>query len=103
MTTERPKKRRRDYRDDDISTLVVDGAVATARFSQHAADGNGAWIVSAHAARLFTRTQAITALALVGSLDGRGSLDLLTPEGWTSPRTPGQRPSAIMKGACSRA
>ena len=35
--------------------------LATARFSQHvAANGDGAWIVSAHPARLFTRDQAIT-------------------------------------------
>ena len=51
-------------------TLAIDGeTVATARFSQHAAaDGNGAWIVSTHAARLFTRGQAITALTLAGRL-----------------------------------
>ena len=37
--------------------------LATARFSQHvAANGDSAWIVSAHPARLFTRDQAITAL-----------------------------------------
>jgi hypothetical protein len=51
---------------DNFIALEVDGAViATARFSQHAAtDGNGAWIVSAHPARLFNRNQAITALTL---------------------------------------
>ena len=39
--------------------------LATARFSQHvAANGDGAWIVSAHPARLFTRDQAITALTV---------------------------------------
>jgi hypothetical protein len=50
--------------------LEVDGAVvATAHFSQHrAADGNGAWIVSTHPARLFTRNQAITALTLAERL-----------------------------------
>jgi hypothetical protein len=50
--------------------LEVNGAVAaTARFSQYAAaDGNGAWIVSTHAARLFTRNQAITALTLAERL-----------------------------------
>jgi hypothetical protein len=43
--------------------------VATARFSQHAAaDGNGAWIVSAHPARLFSRNHAITALTLAERL-----------------------------------
>jgi hypothetical protein len=43
------------------------GAVtrASARFSKDAAaDGNGAWIVSTHPARLFCRNQAITALTL---------------------------------------
>jgi hypothetical protein len=39
--------------------------VATARFSvDAAADGNGAWIVSTHRARLFSRNEAITALTL---------------------------------------
>jgi len=57
--------------------LVVDGEiVASARFSQHAAaDGNGAWIVSTHPARLFTRNGAITALTLAERLAagcGRG-------------------------------
>jgi hypothetical protein len=47
-------------------TLEIDDrVVATARFSEHAAaDGNGAWIVSTHPARLFSRNQAITALVL---------------------------------------
>jgi hypothetical protein len=35
-----------------------DRVVAVARFSQHAAaDGNGAWIVSTHPARLFNPTR----------------------------------------------
>ena len=48
----------------DTMTVEIGGrVVATARFSEHAvAGGNGAWIVSAHPARLFTRDQAITAL-----------------------------------------
>ena len=56
--------------EDDFMTLEVDGAVvATARFSQDAAaDGNSAWIVSTHLARLFTRNQAITALTLAERL-----------------------------------
>ena len=51
---------------DDTMTLEIgDRVVATARFSQHAAaDGNGAWIVSTHPARLFSRDQAITALTV---------------------------------------
>ena len=54
----------------EYMALEVDGAiVATARFSEHAAaDGNGAWIVSTHPARLFTRNQAITALTLAERL-----------------------------------
>ncbi|HEY2264925.1 MAG TPA: hypothetical protein VGI96_20045 [Streptosporangiaceae bacterium] len=48
---------------------IGDRIVATARFSQHAtADGNGAWIVSTHPARLFIRNQAIIALALAERL-----------------------------------
>jgi hypothetical protein len=52
---------------DDTMTLMIDNrVVATARFSGHAAaDGGGAWIVSTHPARLFTRDQAITALTVV--------------------------------------
>jgi hypothetical protein len=55
---------------DGTMTLTVGGAVfAIARFSPDAAaDGNGAWIVSTHAARLFTRNQAITALVLAERL-----------------------------------
>jgi hypothetical protein len=55
---------------NEYMSLVVDGEViATARFSQHAAaDGNGAWIVSTHPARLFSRNQAITALTLAERL-----------------------------------
>jgi hypothetical protein len=55
---------------DEYMTLTVnDKVVAIARFSQDAAaDGNGAWIVSNHPARLFYRNQAITALTLVERL-----------------------------------
>jgi hypothetical protein len=50
---------------DTMTLKTGDRVVATARFSQHAAaDGNGAWIVSTHPARLFTRDQAITALTV---------------------------------------
>ncbi len=50
---------------DDAMTLEIDApVVATARFSPHAAaDGHGAWIVSTHPARLFSRNQAITGLS----------------------------------------
>jgi hypothetical protein len=63
---------------DERMTLAVDGEmVASARFSQHAAaDGNGAWIVSTHPARLFTRNGAITALTLAERLTaGYGDSD----------------------------
>ena len=55
--------------DDTMTLEICDRVVATARFSSHAAaDCNGAWIVSTHPARLFTRNQAITALALAERL-----------------------------------
>jgi hypothetical protein len=56
--------------ESELMALEINGAVvATARFSQDAAaDGNGAWIVSTHTARLFTRNGAITALKLAERL-----------------------------------
>jgi hypothetical protein len=44
-------------------SLEIDGRItATAECCQQAAaDGHGAWIVSCHPGRLFTRNQAITA------------------------------------------
>jgi hypothetical protein len=55
--------------EDNFMALEVDGAVvATARFSRHAAGDNGAWIVSTHPARLFSRNEAITALTLAECL-----------------------------------
>lgn len=50
----------------DTMTLEIDNCVvATARAGEHtAAGGSGAWIVSTHPARLFTRDQAITALTI---------------------------------------
>jgi hypothetical protein len=65
--------------EDNLMTLTVgDTVLATARFSRHAAaDGNGAWIVSTHPARLFYRDQAITALSLAERLaEGYGDDDL---------------------------
>ena len=51
----------------DTMTVKTGGRVAAAaRFSEHAAAGCGAWIVSTHPARLFTRDQAITALTVAG-------------------------------------
>jgi hypothetical protein len=54
----------------EFMALEVNGAViAAARFSQYAAtDGNGAWIVSTHPARLFSANQAVTALSLAERL-----------------------------------
>jgi hypothetical protein len=55
--------------DEYMSLAIDDQVIATARFGQHAAaNGNGAWIVSTHPARLFTRNQAITALTLAERL-----------------------------------
>ena len=55
---------------DDRMTLEIGNCfVATARFSEHAAaGGNGAWIISTHPARLFSRNHAITALTLAERL-----------------------------------
>jgi hypothetical protein len=41
---------------DTMTLETGNRVVATARFSEHAtADGNGAWIISTHLARLFAR------------------------------------------------
>ena len=54
---------------DSMTLEIGDHVIATARFSEHAAaDGNGAWIVPTHPARLFSRNQAITALTLAERL-----------------------------------
>ena len=55
--------------DDSMSLEIGDRVIATAEFSEHgAADGHGAWIVSCHPGRLFTRNQAITAMVLAERL-----------------------------------
>jgi hypothetical protein len=56
--------------EDDFMTAEFGGRViAAARYSSHAAaDGQGAWIVSDHPSRLFTRNQAITAMVLAERL-----------------------------------
>jgi hypothetical protein len=64
---------------DDMMILEIeDRVVATAWFSEYAAaHGVGAWIVSTHSARLFSRNQAITALTLAERLAaGYGGDDL---------------------------
>ncbi len=50
--------------------LEIDGCVtATAELREHAAaDGHGAWVVSCHPGRPFTRNQAITAMVLAERL-----------------------------------
>jgi hypothetical protein len=55
---------------DEFMIATVDGEiVAHARWSWYrAADGNGAWIVSTYTALVFSRNQAITALAHAGRL-----------------------------------
>jgi hypothetical protein len=56
--------------EDNFMALEADGVVvATARFSRYAAgDDLGAWIVSTHPRRLFSRNEAITALTLAERL-----------------------------------
>jgi hypothetical protein len=78
---------------DDTMTLKIGGrVVATARFSEHAAaNGNGAWIVSGHPTRLFTRDQAITALT-VGEL-GEGGYPAATRSWSRSARNCDDRPA----------
>ena len=51
-------------------SLEIGGRViATAELRKRAAaDGHGAWIISCHPGRLFTRNQAITAMALAERL-----------------------------------
>ena len=55
---------------DTSMSLEFDGRIiATAEFRDHAAaDGHGAWIVSCHPARLFSRNQAIRAMVLAERL-----------------------------------
>jgi hypothetical protein len=50
--------------DTEMTLTIGEKILATARFSKHAADGSGAWIVSTYETRLFTYNQAITALSL---------------------------------------
>jgi hypothetical protein len=52
--------------EDNFMALEVDEAVvATVLFSRYAADNDlGAWIVSTHPRRLFSRNEAIIALVL---------------------------------------
>jgi hypothetical protein len=69
---------------NDSMAVEIDGRViATAEFREHAAaDGHGAWIVSCHPGRLFTRDQAITAMVLAERLATGHSDDDLFVIGW---------------------
>ena len=69
---------------DDSMSLEIDGRViAIAEFREHgAADRDGAWIVSCHPGRLFTRNQAITAMALAERLAAGYGEDDLFVIGW---------------------
>ena len=70
--------------DDDFMTAEFGGRViATARYSSHAAaDGQGAWVVSDHPGRLFTRNQVITAMVLAERLAAGFGDDDLFVIGW---------------------
>jgi hypothetical protein len=68
--------------DDSISLEIGDRVIATAQFSEHAANGHGAWIVSCHPGRLFTRNQAITAMVLAERLAAGYGDDDLFVVGW---------------------
>jgi len=49
----------------DVMTLEIDNRVmGHCRFREHAAEGNGAWIISTYPAWLFTCDQAITVLTI---------------------------------------
>ena len=69
--------------DDSMSLEIGDRVIATAELGEHpAANGHGAWIVSCHPGRLFTRNQAITAMMLAERLSaGYGDGDPFVP-GW---------------------
>ena len=55
--------------DDSMSLEIGDRVIATAELGEHpAANGHGAWIVSCHPGRLFTRNQVITAMVLAERL-----------------------------------
>ena len=55
--------------DDSMSLEIGHRVIATAELGEHpAANGHGAWIVSCHPGRLFTRNQAITAMMLAERL-----------------------------------
>jgi hypothetical protein len=70
--------------EDGFMSAEYDGrVVATARYCEpSAADGQGAWTVSGHPSRLFTRNQAITALVLAERLAAGYGDDDLFVIGW---------------------
>ena len=69
--------------DESMSPEIGDRVIATAEFREHAAaDGHGAWIVSCHPGRLFTRNQAITAMVLAERLAAGYGDDDVFVIGW---------------------
>jgi len=69
--------------EDDFMCAEQDGRViASARYSSHAADGQGAWIVTGLPCRLFDRNQAITAMVLAERLAAGYGDDDLFVVGW---------------------
>ena len=69
--------------DNSMSLEIGDQVIATAEFREHAAaDGRGAWIISSHPGRLFTRNQAITAMVLAERLAAGYSDDDPFVVGW---------------------
>ena len=69
---------------DDSMFLEIDGRViASAEFTEHATvDRHGAWTISCHPGRLFTRNQAITAMVLAERLAAGYGDDDVFVIGW---------------------
>ena len=58
-----------EINDGSMSLEIGGRVIATAELRERAAaDGHGAWVVSCHPGRLFTRDQAITAMVLAERL-----------------------------------
>lgn len=53
---------------DHMTAVYGAAVIAEATYREHAAADGGAWIVSAHPGRLFTRNDAITALTIAERL-----------------------------------
>jgi hypothetical protein len=69
--------------DDSMSLEIGGRVIAISELRDHAAaDRQGAWIVSCHPGRLFTRNQAITAMVLAERLAAGFGDDDLFVLGW---------------------